>query len=60
MVEPDPGDYQVWLVQLDASGTNMADAWALSTFTNRREQGAYGLDVARDLRIKLMDVVDNK
>lgn len=60
MVEPEPRDYQVWLVHLDASGTKMADSWTLNTFNNRREQGAYGLDVARDLRIKLIDVVDNK
>jgi hypothetical protein len=57
MVETEPGEFSVLLVLLDSTGKNMDDAWKLQKFDNRREQGAYGLDVARDLRIPLSDVV---
>lgn len=60
MAEARPGEFSVLLVLLDGSGKNMADAWTLNTFNNRREQGAFGLDVARDLRIPLSDVVKNQ
>ena len=60
MVETEPGEYTVLLVLLDSSGKNMVDAWTLNKFDNRKEQGAFGLDVARDLRIPLSDVVKNK
>jgi hypothetical protein len=56
MLEPNPGDYAVWLVKLDSKG-EMADAWGLKSLLTRVEQGAFALDVARDLRVPLMDVV---
>jgi hypothetical protein len=57
LVEPEPGDYVVVVVQLDDEG-KLVEAWSIKTFPTRKEQGAFGLEVARHLRIKLMDVVD--
>ena len=59
MIEQEPGQYGVLLVKLDRDG-GMEDAWQLgSPFADRSTQGSYALDVARDLGIKLMDVVKN-
>lgn len=57
MVEMQPGEYGVLLVKLDNAG-RMADAWNLGKpFSDRTEQGSFALQAARDLQIKLMDVV---
>ena len=48
----------VLLVKLDREG-KMADAWSLGNFASRSEQGAFALEVARELQIQLMDVVPN-
>jgi hypothetical protein len=50
----------VLLVKLNTAGNNMEDAWHLGKFPTREEQGSFGLKVARDLRIKLMDIVKNE
>lgn len=58
MVEQEPGEYKVLLVKLDCDG-QMENAWGIGeTFSDRRAQGVFALDLARDLRINLMDVVD--
>lgn len=59
MVEQEPGQFGVLLVKVDREG-KMEDAWRLGQdFPNRTAQGSYGLEVARDLGIPLMDVVKN-
>jgi hypothetical protein len=56
MHEPNPGEFVVLLVKLDSDGS-MADAWSLGSFQSRKEQGAFALEVARELQISLNDVV---
>jgi len=56
MYEPNPGEYAVLLAKLDSKG-EMVDGWEIKSLPTRTEQGAFALDVARDLQIKLMDVV---
>jgi hypothetical protein len=58
MYEQAPGEFGVLLVKLDREG-KMADAWSLGNFASRSEQGAFALEVARELQIQLMDVVPN-
>jgi hypothetical protein len=59
MLEEEPG-YIVLLVKLDHDG-GMEDGWQLGEpFPDRTAQGTYALGVARDLGIKLMDVVKNE
>jgi len=59
MVEQESGQYGVLLVKLDRDG-GMEDAWQLGQpFANRTAQGSYALEVARDLGVRLMDVVKN-
>jgi hypothetical protein len=60
MFEEEPGQYIVLLVKLDRDG-GMEDGWQLGQpFPDRAAQGTYALGVARDLGIKLMDVVKNE
>jgi hypothetical protein len=56
MQEQNPGEFIVLLVKLDSDGS-MADGWSLGTFRSRKEQGAFALEVARELQISLSDVV---
>ncbi len=56
MYELNPGEYTVWLAKLDDKG-KMIDAWGLETLPNRAEQSAFARDVARDLRVKIVDMV---
>jgi hypothetical protein len=60
MIEQEPGQYRVLLVKLDRDG-GMEDAWQLGqqSFPTRTAQGSYAIEVARDLGIKLMDVMKN-
>jgi hypothetical protein len=58
MYEQTPGEFGVLLIKLDTEG-KMADAWGLAAFASRSEQGAFALEVARELQIQLMDVVPN-
>jgi len=58
LVEPESGEFRVLLVKLNRAGDNMEEGWYLGeTFATREEQGSFGLAAARDLRIKLSDVV---
>jgi hypothetical protein len=52
-------EYGVFLMKLNAAGDNLEDGWCLGKFPTRDEQGNFGLKVARDLHIQLMDVVKN-
>ncbi len=58
MYEPNPGEFDVLLVKLTSDG-NMREAWRLATLSSRSEQGTFALEIARDLQIRLMDVVPN-
>ncbi len=56
MHEPNPGEFVVLLVTLDRDGS-MTGGWSLGSFSSRKEQGAFALEVARELQISLNDVV---
>jgi hypothetical protein len=56
MHEPNPGEFVVLLVTLDSDGS-MTGGWSLGSFSSRKEQGAFALEVARELQISLNDVV---
>jgi hypothetical protein len=57
LVEDPPGQYGVLLVRLNPARDNLEQAWSVGQFRTRDEQGKAGLEMARDLQIKLMDVV---
>jgi hypothetical protein len=56
MHEPNPDEFAVLLVTLDGDGS-MTGGWSLGSFSSRKEQGAFGLEVARELQISLNDLV---